>query len=188
MDAWQEVAKRVELAERERDEVKWYLGEERTKRESLETALAQLQASLDAATGQGQELQNTIKRLTAELNALRTHWGERRRRTRVRLPGVVVEVDNGSNDSVFAGSPRDVSSVGIGLETERQIPSESSIRVRVSLPSFTEPIESVGQLIWQRAEVRSGRYQSGYQLVDLSAASRDRLEQLVEDAQRPPPG
>ena len=188
LTAARERAARVETAEHECAEATWYLGEERTKREALESTLTQLEQRLAASECRTQEVQRALDDLNAELTRLRTYWGERRQHTRLHLPTVHVELSDGASDPIFAGEIRDVSSSGIGLDTEREIAATSSVRIRLSVPDAPEPIESTAQLMWQRAGTSPDRCQSGYKLLDLSTDARARLEHvLVEHLLGHPP-
>ena len=103
---------------------------------------------------------------------------------RVRIPDAFVELHHGDDGAIFAGVRRDLSSTGVGLETTSELSARDSIRNRLSLPGLAEPIESNAQLIWQQAEgKRPARYYSGCQLVDVSEASRTRMQQLIEQFQ-----
>jgi hypothetical protein len=179
LTALQAIAKRVETAERERADANWYLGEERTRSEALHTQLEDLRKHVEASASQEHALQDALAQLKQELRALRT-FGERRSHARAKIPHAFVELHNGEEDPIFAGSPRDISGAGIGLETDQELPA--SLRVRLSFLNC-ESIESKAQLMWQKAEGQPTRYQSGCQLQDLSASTRKRLEQLVEESQ-----
>lgn len=182
--ALQEAAQQAERAGQERDEANWYLAEERAKREALDAALTQLQQHLDGSRERELELQRALARLEAELSALRTHWGERRARTRVRIPHATIELYDGQESPIFSGTPRDFSSTGVGLDTDQELPSAESFRMRLCFPG-NEPIESQAQLVWQLAQVdgESQRYQSGCRLVDLDPSTRIHIEELIQQSQ-----
>ena len=182
--ALQDVVKRVERAEQERDEANWYLGEERNKRVALETHVAELQERVDESAGREQALQDALDQLKREFSALRVYWGERRSGIRVRMPDAFVELRNGGDGPLYAGAPRDLSSTGVGLETDQELPALAELRVRLNIPGCTDPIDSKAQLIWQQAEgKRTTRYYSGCQLVDVPEATRTRMQQLIEQFQ-----
>ena len=187
LGALQEIATRVETTQHERDEANWFFGEERAKRETLETTLAQLQEQMQASAARERELQEALQQLRSALSALQTLWAGRRSQARVQIPDAVVELEDGANEPIFAGTPRNVSSTGLGLETGRKIPRRSTIRIRLHTPRSTEPIELAVQLMWQQSEAQS-RYLSGYRFVDLPATARTHLEQLVEESLRSPAG
>ncbi|MBI4004397.1 MAG: PilZ domain-containing protein, partial [Candidatus Omnitrophica bacterium] len=111
-------------------------------------------------------------------------FGERRRKARVSIPDARVELLDGDreNEPMFAGALRDLSSTGIGLETDRQIPDEA-VRVRLSLPGTPESIESKARVMWQQpVDDQSNRYYCGCRLLGLPEAARSRISQLIEHA------
>jgi hypothetical protein len=180
----QEAAKRLETAERERDEANWYLGETRQRLKEFEQQLASAQQQLAASCERERTLQSARDHLRRALGALQA-YGERRRVARVRIPDAHVELLDGDGDHqpIFAGSPRDLSESGMGLETDREMPDEA-LRVRLSLPGAREPIESKARVIWQQqAEVQPLRYHSGCQLLGLPETIRARIAEVVEQAQ-----
>ncbi len=181
LTALQELAKRVETAEHERDAANWYLGEERARSEVLEARLAELQRPLEASTTWGRQLEATLDQLKQELSVLRTVGvGERRNQTRRKVPHVQVEMRNGQDEPIFSGSPRDVSSGGVGLESDRELPALPSVQMCVSFPGH-DPIESKAHVVWQRAIGGTPpRYQSGYQLVGISRATRVLIDQIIK--------
>jgi hypothetical protein len=104
---------------------------------------------------------------------------------RVSIPDVRVELLDGGRggEPIVSGSLRDLSGNGIGLETDLEVPDEA-LRVRLSLPGASEPIESKVRKVWQQqAEDHPPRYYSGCQLLGLPASIRARLAQIVEHAQ-----
>jgi hypothetical protein len=175
-DVLQERARRVDTAEHERDETQHDLGEELAKRQALEAQLAELQRQLEGLTVRERNLLNALTEVKAD-HALQAH-GERRAQTRARVSDVLVDLHNGKEGMVFSGSSRDVSSTGVGLETDQELPVIPSMRIRLHVPGH-EPIESKAQLMWQRAEGQPHRYQSGFQLLDVSESARILIEQLV---------
>jgi len=175
----QELATRVEPAERSRDEANWYLGEERAKRHTLEERLAQLETALKESTAREHAMQQALDRVSRELQAIRA-FGERRRMLRRRIPHATIELCDGQmlESPLPSGVLRDLSSTGFGVETEHEIPPDSPLRVRVTLPGVNEPIESAARVVWQRAS--GSRYQSGCQLVDLPEPARSLIGQCLD--------
>ncbi len=172
--ALQEVAGRIEEAERAREKADWYLGEERSARESVETQLAELQRSFGATHALQETLQASVAKLKLELAELQRH-GERRASRRTGVSEAFIELWNGAEQPIFSGCPRDVSSGGIGLETETELPSDASIRIRLCRPDH-EPVESKGALVWQNSAPGGGRYHSGCRLVRPSSEARAILD------------
>ena len=178
--ALQDLAARVESAQRERDEATWYLGEERARGETFEAQLAQLQRHLEESTARERTLQAALDQLKQELGALRTLFRERRRGARAPVAGAHLELRDGSNEPIFAGSPRDVSRTGVGIESDQELPERASARIRMSLPGC-DLIESRAQLKWRRVtEGTPPRYQVGYRLLGISKATRELIQQIVQ--------
>lgn len=174
----QGATQRAEAAERAKNEAQWYLGEAHTKREQLEQELAGLRERVEQTVSQEHALRETLAALKQELEALRA-YGERRAQIRVRVDEARVELFNGSDDPVFSGSPRDLSASGIGLDTDQELPTLPSFRIRLHVPS-QEPIEFSAQQVWQRSSTdTTERYHSGYQWLELSDSARARMTQLV---------
>ena len=181
----QEFSKHVEPAERARDEANWYLGQEQTQRESLEARLGELQDELNASKAKEQLLQDALDVLKATLDAIRTH-GERRQVIRRRVSEALVELRNGdgSDKPVATGTLRDVSSTGVGFEIDRELPTDHPIRLRMQVPGREQPIESTARIVWQRPGGEPSRFQSGAELVEISAQARSLLEQLLVHSPR----
>lgn len=184
LSALQDAAKRAAELERARDETSGALSEERTKREALEAQLAALQQQVEASLSRERSLEEALQGLKRVFTAMRTH-GERRRKARVTIPSAVVELRNGSEAPLFTGAPRNLSSSGLGLETEAELAVPSSLRLRLQLPG-AEPIESTARLIWQQAEGQPPRYHSGYRFMSLPASTRTLLQELIEQSQASP--
>ena len=180
--ALQELAKRAEAAERERDETHWYLGEERVHSEAMERQLAELQQQVEAATGREQALQQTIAELREEIQALQTQAVQERRGA-LRLSGSPArfEILGRSDATLFAGSPRDVSESGAGVESPEELPATAALAIRITF-SGRRPIRSNVKPVWQREDA-AGRYHSGWRFLDLSDASRKRLRALLAASQ-----
>ncbi|MBI3321702.1 MAG: PilZ domain-containing protein [Candidatus Omnitrophica bacterium] len=174
----QDGAKQVETAEQGTTEAARVLDEERAKHEQLAAQLAELQQQLQASTGRERALQEAFAIVKRELGFLEAS-GNRRRQARVRVPEGSVEVRNGKQGSVMAGSLRDLSSAGVGLETAQELPARPSLRIRITVPGHS-PIESRAHVKWQRVQDGSSQYRSGYRLIGLSASTRAQLDQLVE--------
>ena len=178
----QEASARLETAARERDEANWYLGEERQRAKTFEQQLAFAQEQLAASVEREQTLQSILEDLKRTLRALQA-FGERRRMARVHLPDAQIELMDGNEEQpLFAGSPRDLSSGGIGLETDRQLP-EDTLRLVLRLPGESEPIQSKARIMWQhQAGDGLPRFHSGCQLLELPDTVRSRITQHIEQA------
>ena len=170
------------------EESQWYLGESQNRVRFLESQLTAAQeaagqeraahATLDAQIA---GLQQQLQEFKQELQALHT-YGERRRWARAVIPEASVELVEQDDGSVLSVSPRDISSRGVGLEFDRAITEDVSMRVRLRFPG-REPIESKAELKWQRSEGEPARFQSGCRLIGLSASTRALIQQLVGEAQ-----
>ncbi len=177
--SFQILVKQNESAAQQREEAQWYLGEERLKRQQMEQQLVHLQEALATAEGQKQDREEVLKQVSQELMAIRA-FGERRQASRVIVSEAFVELDSELGDhTVYAGCPRDMSLTGLGLETDEPIPTGSSLRVRIRLPGFLEPVESQLQVQWQQAEGDSAKYRSGCRFCDLPPVVRTHLEGLL---------
>ncbi|HLD77759.1 MAG TPA: PilZ domain-containing protein, partial [archaeon] len=182
LSALQEAATRLETTARERDEANWYLGEERQRAKTFEQQLAFAQEQLAASVEREQTLQSILEDLKRTLRALQA-FGERRRMARVHLPDAQIELMDGNEEQpLFAGSPRDLSSSGVGLETDRQLP-EDTLRLVLRLPGESEPIQSKARIMWQhQAGDGLPRFHSGCQLLELPDTVRSRITQHIEQA------
>ena len=153
------------------EESQWYLGEAHNRIRHVDNQLLAVQA-----------IAEELQQVKEELEALRT-YGERRRWARARIPETTMElqVGNGKDRCALSVSPRDISSRGVGLESDRAIAANALMRVRLQFPG-REPIESKAQLRWQRSEGQPARYQSGCRLIGLPASTRALIERLVGEA------
>ncbi|HLD78749.1 MAG TPA: PilZ domain-containing protein, partial [archaeon] len=178
----QEPATRVEAAERERDAAAGSLSEERAKSTSLAARLEELERELEASRQRSRGLEETFARLQEEMAVYRT-LGERRHAGRIPVPDTTVELLNGGEEPAASASLRDLSATGLGLETDREVPEATLLRLRVRVPG-REPLESKARLVWQHPEESAGRYRSGCRFVWLPAATRAALQELLTQAPR----
>jgi len=139
-----------------------------------------LEGALEASAAREHALQETLDQLQGEFDGIR-FTGERRRAIRKRIPQALVELLNGHGKagSVIAGTLRDLSSAGIGLETDCALPEMQAVHLRVILPGLGDPLESRARLVWQQAEGQPPRYHIGCRLVHLSKGTRTLIEQLI---------
>ncbi len=179
----QELAKRVEVVERERDDAAQSLGQERAKHTSLAERLDDLQRELEKAMQRSGELEASLARLQDELAVYRT-LGERRRASRIRVPEASVELVNGGKTPVAAAWLCDLSATGLGLETDRELPQRTPIRVRVLVPG-REPLEARARFIWQQPHGSDGRYRSGCRFIKPPAETRTVLQALCSQFEAP---
>lgn len=177
LQALQELTQRLESAERQCAEANWYLGQERSRRETLEVELTSVQQALEAAVQREHVVQETLDNLRRELQALQA-YGERRAQARSRIPAVMMELYDGSEEPLFAGCPRDLSGTGFGLATEQELPRLESLRVRLQL-SDNDVIESRARIVWQQTDGEPPHYSSGYQFLTLSDDARMRIAQCI---------
>lgn len=182
VSALQELAARVEAAERERDAAAGSLSEERAKSTSLAARLEELERELEASRQRSRELEETFARLQEELAVYRT-LGERRHAGRMPVPDATVDLLNGGEEPAASASLRDLSTTGLGLETDREVPEATLLRLRVRVPG-REPLESKARLVWQHPEESAGRYRSGCRFVQLPASTRAALQELITQAPR----
>ena len=147
--------------------------------EALETLVQQLQRTVETSAARERELQETLDRLRVELANLRTHWGERRRSSRWRMPEIQVEL-SGAADSIFSGASRDVGSDGFGLETDQEVPTHAPLRARLRIPGAAEAIETDAQLVWQHHEAPASRYHSGFRLLNLAPEAQGHLARMLD--------
>lgn len=181
--AYQEIAKRVEVAEHERDEANWYLGEERSRSEVLERQLADLQRQLQASGERERVLQEALIQVRAEARALRA-YGERRSAARLLIPGARFELSGGVEQAqpLAAGVPLNLSRGGMRFEMPGQLPELPSVCVRVMLPG-QEPLQSRARIVWRAGDAGATRY--GCRFINVPAATRSRLERLLAATQPP---
>ncbi len=181
LGALQEAATRAETAEQERETLQGDLAKERARSETLEAQLVSLQRNLEESAKRELALQIALEQLRQDMRMLQTS-GDRRGQARVAIPQAVVELFNGRRSPFFAGAPHDVSSIGVGLETEQELPAASPIRIRLTLPG-RDPIESKGRIVWQRAAGRLRRYRSGCRLLRVPAATRALIGKALQETQ-----
>lgn len=179
----QELAKRIEAVERERDGAVQSFGEERAKHASLAERLDELQRERDAAMQRSGELEASLARLQEELTVYRT-FGERRRAGRVRIPEASVELVNGGKTPAAAAWLCDLSATGFGLETDRELPQRPPIRVRLRVPG-REPLEARARFIWRQPQGSDGRYRSGCRFIKPTAETRAALQELIAGVEAP---
>ena len=180
LTALQEAAARAEVAEHEQEELGRAFEDEQLRMAALEAQLRGLQQALTQAEQQAQTWKQELEALKEKL-AVSAEPDDRRQFTRRRIPEALVELRQNGQDPLFRGAPRDLSGMGLGLESECEIPAHTSLRVRLMLPGF-DPIESKARLIWQRADLDTSRYQSGCRLLGLSPTARRRIDELVKQS------
>ena len=153
------------------------LQEERAQRAALEAKRAQLQQQVDALSAREQQLQGMLRSLGQKLTILQS-FGERRRLPRGRIAEARVELRDGEAEALFAGCPLDLGPSGFGLETNRLVPEYRSYRVQLSIPGGKR-IEANARLLWQRVEENGQRVRSGYRILRMPAAVRERITELI---------
>ena len=179
----QALAKQVEAVERERSDAVQSLGEERAKHASLAGRLDELQRELEQAMQRSGELEASLARVQDELAVYRT-LGERRRAGRIRTPKASVELVSGGKTPAAAAWLCDLSATGLGLETDRELPQRTPIRVRVRVPG-REPLETGARFVWQRPHGSDGRHRSGCRFIRPPAETRAALQELVSQGEAP---
>ena len=179
----QELAKRIEAVECERDAAAQSLDQERVKHASLAERLDELQGELEKAIQRSGEFEASLARLQDELAVYRT-LGERRRAGRIRVPEASVELINGGKMPVAAAWLCDLSTTGLGLETDRELPKGTPIRVRVCV-SGREPLEARARCIWQQPHGSGGRHRSGCRFIKPPPETRATLQELCSQVEAP---
>lgn len=164
---------------RARDEANWYLGEERRKVMELSGNLVELQNALDASVARELLLQEAFDEIRRKLSALET-YGERRRGVRTAIPEAMLELwQHGKDEALFAGSPRDFSLEGVGLDMDRELPT-SALRARLRLPGLDAPVDSEARVVWQRTTSGEPPNVSiGCRWLTLPEPAKARLEVLL---------
>ncbi len=161
-------------------EATWSLEEERAKRQALNEELAHLQDAWNGLTARQRALQEACEWLKQEVRAIRV-FGERRRVFRNRVQGGTAEYVAGEAQvAMGSGRIRDVSSSGLGMETEKEVPPLSPIRIRLSLPDMPDAVEAEAELMWQRPVGELPAFQSGYRFRALAEDARARIEHALE--------
>ena len=107
---------------------------------------------------------------------------ERRKVPRMSLKDALIGVQDASGGVVFRGTPKDVSIGGFGLECDEPIKFPDLVRVRLALPGIPNTLALTGRLVWARDYHASNRASGGYEFVDISAETRDAIEQLFTRA------
>lgn len=162
-------------------ELQAQLDAEQLKSAGLQLQLADLQNRLEDSEKREGKFQRELERLKQEIQALQV-FGDRRSHARSEVPQAQVELYNGDELPVFTGSLKDLSSGGLGLETEAELPGEHALRVRLSLPG-RDAVESKGRIMWQTRAGDPAKYRSGIRLLRLSAPVRAAIDQAVWEAQ-----
>lgn len=179
--ALQEAASRAEVAEHDQEDLTQELEDQRLRTAALEAQVRGLQQALAKTEYEAQTWKSELDALKGRLDAA-AESDERRRFSRRQIPEALVELSQDGQELLFKGPLRDLSGMGIGLDSEREIPSHTALRARLLLPGFTEPIESKARVIWQRMDVGTTRYQSGCRLLGLTPTARRRIDELVQQS------
>jgi hypothetical protein len=177
--SFQDLARRADAVERERDEALAQLTDERAKQTPLAARLEELERELDASKARSLILETSLNRLQEDLVAYQS-LGDRRQAGRVQIPEGTVEVTNGNHHN-GAAMLYDVSEAGVGLETDEALPEKTPVRLRVSVQGNTS-FEARGRIVWQRLDGTNGRYRSGCRLTRPAAATRAALAALLNQA------
>ena len=172
---------RLEETARERDEAREALSEHTGR---LEAQLSRTVADAVEARRVIAERQNELAversrciALETELVALRAH-GERRRTSRRFRPDLTMEVQGPDGAVLFQGSPRNVSSRGVGFASDRPIDDDSGgLWITLRQPG-TRPIEALGRVAWQAPDTMSGSV-GGCELLDMSPGCREIFDRVL---------
>jgi hypothetical protein len=179
LQSLQDLTRRVEEIELERDQALELLAAERAKETPFAGRVEELERELEAAKARSLVLETSLARLQEDLSTYRT-LGDRRQTGRVLIPEGTVEITNG-NSHKGAAMLYDVSESGVGLETEGALPGKAPVRLRVRVPG-RKPFEASGRIVWQRPQGSNGRYRSGFRLTRPAAATRAALAALLHQA------
>jgi len=167
-----------QVLQREREEARWYLGEARAERDTLSAQLEALSKEFEGVATRERALRDQTEELAEELEALR-QYGERRKAERACVNAATIELLDDEQTILFAGTPRDLSASGFGVEAERSLPVREAVRIRLSLPG-QNPIASKARLVWQQRHGDNAHYRHGGLFVGLGDADRAVITQTVE--------
>jgi hypothetical protein len=99
---------------------------------------------------------------------------ERRRVKREALAGrVEVGPDGGFSLT------HDISLGGVRILTDRYVPQNADLRLRISLPGTGRSITGTGNVRWFKRYEKDVMYETGLEFVNIPAASRKALESYL---------
>ena len=177
----QELAARLQDAERQRNEAQWFLGESRAACDMLKQETQRLAEQLQTTQGGLEE----TKRMVEHYRRL-AEGQERRRALRLSRSGIRVHVQGRDGAVLFEGTPRDVSTTGIGLAMSDRLPDGAEpLQLRVVLPGSDEPFRIDAKTVWQRADDGAALQISGHEFIPLAADDRHRLQRAIAQLAAP---
>ena len=95
-----------------------------------------------------------------------------------------LKVQKQNSDKEF-GQVVNISSEGMGLYSQVPLQSESTVRLKLSLPSVSNEINEFAfdaRVAWCRESVLPGYYDSGVQLIDVPPDNLAVLEEFIEQS------
>ena len=74
----------------------------------------------------------------------------------------------------------DISMGGVRILTDKYLPQNTDLLLKISLPGTGRSISPTGNVRWFMLHERDAMYETGLEFVDLSAANREALESYLD--------
>ena len=103
------------------------------------------------------------------------------KRSNLRIPLIVTKVKAGQGGKVFFGYAKNISRVGIFIQTINPKNEGERFKIEFQLPHNGGPISCMAEVIWKRNYHPYSEYEPGMGLkfIDLSEEMSDRLDRWV---------
>ena len=109
--------------------------------------------------------------------------GDRRRFHRTNL---LVRIEYSTLDEIFSEFTRDINEGGLFIETEKPSPPGTEVAMRFNLPGNSEPVHTVGLVMWVRSASPGAPAGMGIEFDDLTPDERQRINSMIRSLRTGP--
>jgi c-di-GMP-binding flagellar brake protein YcgR len=109
----------------------------------------------------------------------------RERRVYIRTDSsvsVALHIKNKTGIEELQGVTKNISATGIMVETDKDLPLSSDIKIDLSPPHSTNPIHCSGKVIWSTPLQKAGVYQCGIAFTNIEEDNKNTFLKFLCDA------
>jgi uncharacterized protein (TIGR02266 family) len=107
-------------------------------------------------------------------------------RRRFDRSNLLVRVEYSTVDEIFSEFTRDINEGGLFIETEKPSPTGTEVAMRFNLPGKSEPVQTVGRVMWVRSASPGAPAGMGIEFEDLTPDERQRINSMIRSLRNGP--
>jgi uncharacterized protein (TIGR02266 family) len=127
-----------------------------------------------------------MSKVSIEETSLEETEGEGAERRRFSRTDLLVRVEYSTIDEIFSEFTRDINEGGLFIETEKPRPTGTEVALRFKLPGSTEPMQTVGRVVWVRSASDQEPAGMGIEFDELTNEDRDRINNMIRSLRNGP--